>query len=392
MTNTKVLNADAGAAVSELFSVLQENSTPNHSFFMLVAATELLRRTKNKDQIKALADFFTAVSSADPEHHVDSINFSLTQNRLGSAYDEKIMAAGADTQSIPAVLTAALAHFIGRVVHDYDTLSTRAATLEDMVASVAVMISLLRGDAKTDEIKEISHSRFFDVYNNPDYFTGPEITLTDLKTISAEFISYCGELSSGELGPEIRGLSIEGPDGKLHTFLETGEYVQLKPGTIGVAAYTEPEQIKNLPSVLLLYAVLSADILLSQNAITQEQHALLMSGSFGLPVDSDPLVAVVDAKEIAPAEALLHTRDNGSLGSEAVAPFNMEFPVDEDYAVRLSAVYSKTGSYITVQLFDVSQAPEELVMTHSVPKFFSGRGVYIFPLRPQQLLSLVILN
>lgn len=398
MSKVDVSSVTAGSAVSTLSEELRTTTDANHAFFITVAAVELLRRLKNPEQIRALSSFLQTLVEIGALENWNKINFSLTQHLLTSTYDSRLLAAGISNDEIPVAMTAALSLFVDRVVHNPESLETRVATINDMAQSVEAIFGAVADDPPpADDVRKLAAPNVepppvFDMYARPPYFDCPRVTPETLSAINAEFISYRGNLTSGELGPEIRGLSLEGPDGRLHTFLETGEYLVLKPGMVGLATYTDPQDIKAFPPCLLLFAMLAAETLHDKKLITNEQRALLTGGAYGKISGGTSLESVAAAADIEPIAAVLQV-DSRDVAIEAARPVVVNFQLDETKSARISGVYAKSGSFVTAKLIETVDGREKVRLVHTVPRFFSACGVYIFPLvDDDELLSLTIID
>lgn len=401
MTKTDMPTITAGAAVSSLSEELRETTDADHAFFVTVALCELLRRLKNpkpatqdvKKQVQAIIDFLTALVNNNALDNWNKINFSLTQHLLGSTYDARLLSAGISHAEIPVAMTAALSLFVDRVVHSPETLELRVATVNDMAQSVEAIFGAVTEEEPAPEAKAVEPPPLFDTYARPPQFSSPKITYELLSAINAEFISYRTTMPTGELGPQILGLSLEGPDGKLRTFLETGEYLVLERGALFVATHTDPQDIKLFPPCLLLYAKLAADTLYGHDMLTPEQHTLLSSSEYGeITVPNSALDTAANADDVAPIEAMLKI-DPRSVAVEAARPIVIDFQVDETKLVRLSGVYAKNGSYVAAKLVEQVDGKEKTRLVHTVPRLFTARGVYVFPLsNSNEFVSLTIIN
>lgn len=393
----------AGAAVSTLSEELREITDTDHAFFVTVALCELLRRLKNpkpttqniKQQVRVIIDFLTSLLDNDALKNWNQINFSLTQHLLGATYDARLLSAGISSAEIPIVISAALSLFVDRVVHAPETLELQVATINDMAQSVETIFGAVTEEETAEKPKIISAPPVFDTYACPTQFDCPPITYELLNALNAEFISYCAAMTNGETGPQIFGLSLEGPDGKLRTFLETGEYLELESGTLFAATHTDPQDIKLFPPCLLLYAKLAADTMFDADMITLEQHTLLSSAAYGKIIASAAaLDTAATATYIAPIESLLQA-DLRSVTTvaEVQRPLIIDFELDTNKIARLTGVYAKNGSYVVAKLVELVADKEKTRLVHTVPRLFTARGVYVFPLpETNEFFSLTIIT
>jgi hypothetical protein len=144
---------------------------------------------------------------------------------------------------------------------------------------------------------------------------------------------------------------------------------------------------------MMMYAILAADLLHSNDMITNEQHSLLTGGSCGKisPTWRSSFNAA-SADDLAPVEAVLKVPSH-TVALEAAPPVAVNFQIDETKFVRVSGVYAKNGSYVTAKLIEVVDGKETVKIVHTVPRLFSARGVYAFPLVDEnEFVSLTILN
>lgn len=402
MTNNSSLSSQeaqqdltVSSVVNNFAVALREHDNQDRGFFLLVGFLELLR-VSSPAQIAAAAKFLDALVAKNFVAGWDKISFSLTQQLLTSQYDQLCLNAGIPQEDVPFVLSVALS-LLSDCALGSNNERARAVTKDDMTDRVKTVLSLFDGGDKETlpdappplppVVPLVDATRYL-----PSGFSPSPLSYAMLAELDAEYITHRGVLSSGELSSDIRGLMLSGPRG-LVAFLESGEFISLTPGQLGVATFSDVVALKNFPQSTLLYFILTADTLLEQKYITQTQHSLLLSGAYG-EVDSNRLVLIsapVEDLSVLDECLVASSSFRPTPGIPQPNPLSMDFDFsdsqDVSRAFRITANYSESGSYITSK-FGLKDAPkdenEEAIFkptfSQTIPRFMTAHGVYLFPL------------
>lgn len=388
--------------INEFASEMRNDGHVDQGFFVTVALIELLRRA-TPSQILSMQKFLSAVADNNFVYGWNEIGFSLTQDLLSTRYHSKCLNAGVPQEDVPFVLSTALALLSDAVVTaDPDKPAPPIKrTSEDMSDSVTAVLSFFSASEKEalpaeppppsprQSVALVDTTRYV-----PECFSPPPLSYEKLRELDAEYISHRGTLSTGELSSEVRGLMLQGPHG-LVAFLESGEFLDLSPGQLGVATYSENADLKHFPTTTFMYFMLAADRLYESGAITETQRDLLLSGAYGT-IDSQRLevlsAPVRDLEVLDDALAASATLVPAS-GLAAPQPIDVDFDIligDRLGVFRTSANYAESGSYITSKFGykeekDADSFVFKPVLMQTVPRFMTALGVYVFPVPSRSL-------
>jgi hypothetical protein len=358
------------------------STVPEDRLFLSAGLIELLRRTKNRDVVMAMAQLLVEL----PDTNWSAIPFSLTRAVLGNKYHKPILDAGLSLNHIPEVLQTSIVLFL-------EFLQGGAEVTEEVFAAIVASVAADKAAALKPKQATPVLMRAPEVFQEKfanRVFTPAAVTEATIKQLRADYVYFKGELPGPRLGPDIRGLCFENGTNQLHILLETGEYVRVPTGALNVAQCNDPEEFKRIPPHLLLNASIAGEYLCMIGVIEEDQKALLASGCLGKL--QQPCHKVVVAFEtLQPLEQVFEKgRESISMGVTGPSGATVRFPVaDTDMAVVIDARYSPTGAYGVSRLVRTDTVGDDTtLMRHDTPRQFTARGIYLFPTKDDGLVAL----
>jgi hypothetical protein len=212
------------------------------------------------------------------------------------------------------------------------------------------------------------------------------VSAVDLEPLAV--VVYRGELLGGGFGPELWGLAYLKNE-EAHVLLETGEYVRTPSASLSLAV-TKNYDTNELPPYLLACAKLFIPIILSQamdlnDPATQETIERL-SKSFG-NFTTNPSLCVLPIAELEACENVIDRARWGSHDTADGAMKMIDVP-DTQLKIVVTAQHATIRPYITSTL--VNAETGAILMRLDVPREFTARGVYLFPLNGKSSVLIVV--
>ena len=212
------------------------------------------------------------------------------------------------------------------------------------------------------------------------------VSAIDLEPLAV--VVYRGELLGGGFGPELWGLAYI-KDEEAHVLLETGEYVRTPSVSLALAV-TKSYDTSELPPYLMACAKLFMPIILSQvldpaDPGTQETIERL-SKHFG-NFTTNPSLCVLPVAELEACENVIDRARWGSHDTADGAMKMIDVP-DTSLKIIVTAQHAAIRPYITSTL--VNAETGSILMRLDVPREFTARGIYLFPLNGRSTVLLVV--
>ena len=357
--------------------------SPDEKLLFAAGIVELLRHAKTARVESALAELLVNL----PVVAWRSIPFSVTKTLLSARAKNIVSSLGVPNEMITDVLLSGFLIFLNRM--DGEKKMAEEAlfdAIKDVAESVGSEYVLPKPEIKA--APELFNHRLVQRVFEPT-----NVTDDVLAKLDAKLVYYSAPVSTGKLGPEIRGLAFDNGTNQYFVLLESGEFVTVPKDYEHLKLVNCSVLFPGSPTALFLALGVVAPLLEIYAVISKEQLNFILSGNLGKP--TKPLHGGVTAvKDIA---ALEHTfdigRESAMLGvTGATGPVGatVRFPIPEtDTVVVLTASQDAYGPYSTARLVrEDDKDNETILMRHETPRLYSLRGVYLFPLK-NQLISLV---
>jgi hypothetical protein len=372
-SNQTLSPIDAVNAILKEYAAGQPKTQDKRDEFLLAAA---LMQSAQKlftfnsarlDKLQlAAAQVFTALSSLP----WNSVPFPIAQTLLSQTYADIFTEHNVRDADKYRILLESLYTFL--VLAQDSPELIREDVLRSIVADGARSVQA----AKSPELNYRA--------NVLKIFTPNKVAAIDLEPLHV--VIYRGELMGGGFGPELWGLAyVKGDDA--HVLLETGEYVKIH-GTSLCLAVTKDYDTSELPPYLLACAKLFIPTMILKLAGDAELKTTVekldkVFGSFSQPIPQ----LLLPEKEIESCENILDkarwaSHDTGAEG--AMRTFDI---TGTDLQVIITAQQSRVRPYVTSTLVQAGNGT--IYMRLDVPREFSARGVYFFPLGAKSV-SLII--
>lgn len=346
--------------------------TNQDKLFIGACTLELLRRAQQMDRAatSAIVSFISRV------HDVPwaDIPFSVTSTVLVRG-KEVAQQQGVDAEHVPDVLLSALVNF-SDLVDGY--LQDPDVTPEELFDAIVVEEAekFLQNQIRSAEAPAI-----YDHVMLRKCFKPAEVNDALFQTLGIACVTYRG-IVSGIVGPTLRGFAFDGVSDNWWLLLETGEFFSVPKGDPALETAATPDDYINVCPALLAYTTAARAELAALGVITAAAEEKISSGSLGgftKPVWSK----AADRSAIQTLEQVLRPEEARAVTGPTGAA--VHFPAPEPDSQRccvLSAVPSKNGAHVTAKLTEVvdgEEATEKVVLYLNHPRYFSARGVYLFP-------------
>jgi hypothetical protein len=212
------------------------------------------------------------------------------------------------------------------------------------------------------------------------------VTAIDLEPLAV--VVYRGELLGGGFGPELWGLAyIKGEEA--HVLLETGEYVQTPALSLSFAV-TKNYDTSELPPYLLACAKLFMPVILSQvldPADPSTQETIERLGKHFGNFTTNPSLCVLPILDLEACENVIDKARWGRHDTADGAMKMVDVP-DTNLKIIVTAQHAAIRPYITSTL--VNAETGAILMRLDVPREFTSRGVYLFPLNGKSSVLIVV--
>jgi hypothetical protein len=356
--------------------------------FLLSGLVELLRHTKSATDILYMAELLAAIPYVD----IPRVPFSFTKTLLSDKYRQLVKKTGVPDALVPEVLQMSLLLFLDELNSSAPDVPDEARLQELVTGTAELMAESVRPEEPTENPKlpvvspEVFNARLVRRVFEPVSFT-PDVAAQ----LGLQLVTYRGMMPDGKLGPTLRGLSLP-METQHNVFFETGEFISVPADYEHLAVSTAPEDFKNLNPAVMLAVTAAAEELDRFSLLTPEQLAMIKAGKLG-KLHALHWFGVTDVDDIKPLE---HVFDMGReavrmgvTGATGPVGATVRFPVPAtDMTVILDAQQDTYGPYSTARLVQTGPDGKDVVlMRHEVPRHYSLRGVYLFPLQ-DRLVSL----
>lgn len=363
------------SVVESLNTVLQafdggNNGNDARDKFMLAAAIvqasqRLFGRTRNcsAESARALAAAIADLGQLD----WSSVQFPISSTLLSQTYADIFTAANVKDADKSKVLLEGLCVFLN-LLND-----------NPKYAQESVLRSIVADSVLTQTAPALSPELNYRA-NILQIFNPGNVAAIDLEPLHV--VIYRGELIGGGFGPELWGLA-NIKDEQAHVLLETGEYVVVPEQSL-VLAGTKDYDTSELPPYLLACARIFIPTAFEfDNAAVVEK----LNKNFG-NFTQLPNIHVVSVKDVASCENVIDkfrssVQDTRSDG--AMKAFDVE---GTDLQIIVTAYRAAIRPYITATL--TQKTTGSILMRLDVPREFSARGLYLFPLAKQSSALIVI--
>lgn len=374
IVNSQTLSPiDAVNAILKEYAVAHPKTQDKRDEFLLAvslmqSAQKLFTFNSAKlDKLQtAAAQVFTALSSLP----WNSVSFPIAQTLLSQTYADIFTAHNVRDADKYKILLESLYTFLVLAQDSPELIR------EDVLRSIVFDGAQSVQAAKAPELNYRA--------NVLKIFTPNKVAAIDLEPLHV--VIYRGELLGGGFGPELWGLAyVKGDDA--HVLLETGEYVKVHGSSLCLAV-TKDYDTSELPPYLMACAKLFIPTMILKLAddpalkTTVEQLDKVF-GSFSQAIPQ----LTLPEKEIESCEAVLDkarwaSNDTGAEG--AMRSFDIP---GANLQVIITAQQSRVRPYVTSTLVQAGNGT--IHMRLDVPREFSARGVYLFPLGDKSV-SLII--
>lgn len=370
---------DAFSSLKTFLDTIGKDNTQQEQLFLTAGIVELLRHTKNRTHVLAMAELL--VDSADMPWN--SIPFSVTKTLLSDKYRQMVLANGVPEKLVPQMLLLSLQIFL----NCGDNLSE--AELQDVVETVCATMTGANTDdtpAKKEPPPKKDRAPGVEVFSANLLRRGFEpkpLTAELAKQLGVRLVTYRAPLLGDKLSPTLRAIAFPMPGARHALLLETGEYV-IVPDDSAHLEFTEtPADFKAVSLPLLANVVVARDRLLALGVLSADAHALISSGCLG-KITKMHFQGEVDGLEtIKPlTDVFSGSRPSGMLRDASAAQNFVHEPVsDTDTFIVISAAVDATGPYCVSRLVQdqIGQHPGRVLIRHDTPRQITPQGVYLFP-------------
>ena len=371
-TATNSLNAisQTPSAIDAVNAVLREyaggvpkSQDKRDEFLLATALIQTAQKlfTLNCNRIAPLQEVVSQAFTALGALPWNSVHFPIAQTLLSQTYADIFTANNVRDADKYKILLESLYTFL--VIAQDNPELIREDVLRSIVADGA-------SNAQAAKAPELNYRA-----NVLKVFTPNKVAAIDLEPLHV--VVYRGELLGGGFGPELWGLAyVKGDDA--HVLLETGEYVKVH-GTSLCLAVTKDYDTSELPPYLLACAKLFMPTMILQLAGEPEMAGTVekLDKVFGNFVQPIPQL-VIPEKELEVCESVLDkarwaSNDTGAEG----AMKSLDVP-GTNLQVIVTAQQSRVRPYVTSTLVQAGNGT--IYMRLDVPREFSAKGVYLFPL------------
>ena len=343
---------------------------------------ELLRHAKSSKVETSLAELLVSL----PVVEWSKIPFSITKALLSTRAKNMVVSLGVPHDLVTDALLSGFLIFLSRF---NDSPRTEDA-LFDAIKDVAEAIG---SEYKPPKPAPTTTPELFNHRLVQRVFEPANVTDDVLSKLDAKLVYYSAPVSTGKLGPEIRGLAFDNGTNRYFILLESGEFVTVPKDYEHLRLVNCSVLFPGVPTALFLALGVAAPLLETYAVISKEQLAFILAGNLGKPTKPlyggvtavDDINALERAFDIGRESAML-----GFTGATGPSGATVRFPIPEtDTVVVLTASQDAYGPYSTARLVrEDDKGNETILMRHETPRLYSLRGVYLFPLK-DQLISLV---
>lgn len=343
---------------------------------LAISAVQTLQRafTHTKSGHTELQQAFVRLLHSAENMNWSSVNFPIANTLLSQTYADIFTANNVRDNEKHSVLASSLFIFLA-VLESNPELATESL-LRQLVEDG---IRLQTAPAPAPELNYRA--------NILKIFNPGNVAAIDLEPLLV--IVYTGVLNGGGSGPELWGLAYI-QDETAHVLLETGEYITTPADSLVLAA-TKDYDTSELPPYLLACAKLFMPIMLSQlpdGESPQMQEVIdKLSRNFG-SFTASPHLCVSTVDELAECSKVIDRQSAAGHDTSAAGAMKMFDVPDSDMRIMVTAQQTAVRPYITSTLVHANAGT--IFMRLDVPREFSARGVYLFPLNGKSSVLIVV--
>jgi hypothetical protein len=377
--------------VSDSFTTFLETINKEHTtqerLFLTAGLAEILRRTKTRDTVLAMAALLVDVA----DFPWRSIPFSVTKTLLSEKYRQMVLAAGVPESLVAQVLLFTLQLFLTAVQ------ANEADATEDKLQDVLETVCASAAEPKEPAPKK-APAPVVEIFNAGllrRCFTPQPLTAAVAEQVGVHLLTYRAPSANGRLLPTLRGLAfLVGT--KYATLLETGEYVVLDTDAEHLEILTTNEDLKAVSATMLANVVVAAPALHALGVISDETLERIRAGCFGKITGSHWVGELESVEDLKTIESVFSgTRSSGML-RDAKTPAAVECsPVTgTDMSIVIAANCDDFGPYCVSRLVKDrdGRQPGGVLMRHDTPRQITPEGVYLFPLADKLVSFTAIFN
>jgi hypothetical protein len=343
---------------------------------LAISAVQTLQRafTHTKRGHAELQQAFASLLSSAENLSWNSVNFPIANTLLSQTYADLFTANNVRDAEKHSVLVSSLFTFLA-VLESNPELATESL-LRQLVEDG---IRLQTAPAPAPELNYRA--------NILQIFNPGNVAAVDLEPLLV--IVYTGVLAGGGSGPELWGLAYIQEE-TAHVLLETGEYITTPADSLVLAA-TKDYDTSELPPYLLACAKLFMPIMLSQlpdgNSPQMQEVIEKLSRNFG-SFTASPHLCVATVEELAECKKVIDSAHAAGHDTAAKGAMKMFDVPDSDMRIMVTAQQASNRPYITSTLVHANAGT--IFMRLDVPREFSARGVYLFPLNGKSSVLIVV--
>lgn len=371
-TNEQTQSAvEALNAVLQAFTASSKGRANSRELFLLAtsivqAAQRLFGQTRTQpDELSAkLAAAITQLGNLDWSR----VQFPVSNTLTSQTYADIFTAANAKDDDKNKVLLESLFAFLSLLSDSPE------------YAQEPILRAIVSDSALTQTVPALPPELNYRA-NILKIFNPGNVAAVDLEPLHV--VIYRGELLGGGFGPELWGLA-HIKDEQAHVLLETGEYV-IVPAQSLVLAITKDYDTSELPPYLLACAkiFIPAAFEFDSPDITEK-----LSKNFGSFTKQAFQVHVISAKELESCESVIDNSRWAGQDKRADGAMKSFDIANTDLQIIVTAQHATIRPYITATL--VQKTTGSILMRLDVPREFTSRGIYLFPLEDKSATLIVV--
>lgn len=343
---------------------------------LAISAVQTLQRafTHTKRGHTELQQVFAHLLASAENLSWNSVNFPIASTLLSQTYADLFTANNVRDNEKHSVLVSSLFTFLA-VLESNPELATESL-LRQLVEDG---IRLQTAPAPAPELNYRA--------NILKIFNPGNVAAVDLEPLLV--VVYTGVLAGGGSGPELWGLAYI-QDEKAHVLLETGEYITTPADSLVLAA-TKDYDTSELPPYLLACAKLFMPIMLSQlpdgNSPQMQEVIEKLSRNFGV-FTAAPYLCVATVEDFSACQKVIDSSLAAGDDTATKGAMKMLDVPESDLRIIVAAQRTAVRPYITATLVNANTGT--IFMRLDVPREFSARGVYLFPLNGKSSVLIVV--
>jgi hypothetical protein len=371
---------DVASPLQTFLDTIGKDSTPQEQLFLTAGLIELLRRTKNRTHVLAMAELL--VESADEPWQ--SIPFSLTKTLLSSEYKSLVTAAGVSADRVPQTLLVALQLFLcqGGEVSEPALREAVETVCETMTGADTGGHS----PAAEEPPPKKDRAPGVEVFNANLLrrgFAPQPLTAELAKQLGVRLVTYRAPLPQDRLSPTLRAIAFPAGEAAHALLLETGEYVIVANDAAHLEFTETPADFKAVSPVLLANVVAAHERLQALGLLSEQASTHIATGCLGKITKMHFQGEYDGLEDLQPlTEVFSGSRPSGMLRGSRTAQNVVYVPVmGTNMFIGLFAALDDTGPYGTARIVQdrTDAEPGRVLIRHDTPRQITPQGVYLFP-------------